>query len=240
MEEDLNAEAIVSKLSDEDKHKKIQAFNKECLAILISFSIVLVLAISCVVLFSIFKVQTSGIVFAIMFIIVSIVAIVKSSCDISLKDGKKIIHIVAMEEKQRMSEEQLEEEWRAIEEQKLMDETIKRYHADDNNISYATIIDAYTIKTNKLHAILNYNEIIQTRYYKFKVVYYDGSSVIETCEEDSKRYRFLVSLVDNKPAEPVKLEKTNAEKLREYKQLMDDGIITKEEFEKKKDELLWK
>lgn len=90
-----------------------------------------------------------------------------------------------------------------------------------------------------MHAFLNYEEVIQTRYYKFKVVYLDGSSVIETCKEDDKRYNVLISLVNNNSEKSNKEEKSVAEKIREYKKLLDDGIITQEEFEKKKDELLW-
>lgn len=33
-------------------------------------------------------------------------------------------------------------------------------------------------------------------------------------------------------------EKSNADEIREYKKLLDEGIITQEEFEKKKQELL--
>lgn len=42
---------------------------------------------------------------------------------------------------------------------------------DDENIVRVTLIDSYTEVHDKLHAILNYQEIIQTRYYKFKVDY---------------------------------------------------------------------
>lgn len=47
----------------------------------------------------------------------------------------------------------------------------------------------------------------------------------------------VTKLVDNISTVPAK-QTSNAEKLREYKSLLDDGIITKEEFEAKKKELL--
>lgn len=94
--------------------------------------------------------------------------------------------------------------------------------------------------SDKLHAILNYQEIIQTRVYKFKVDYKDGTSNIVTATENSEEYNVLMPLVNKNldTQAPTMPDKSNIEKIREYKQLLDDGIITQEEFEEKKRELL--
>ncbi|BBN97452.1 DUF4429 domain-containing protein [Sporolactobacillus terrae] len=42
----------------------------------------------------------------------------------------------------------------------------------------------------------------------------------------------------NKPAETIMNEKSDADELRKFKQLMDDGIISEEEFEAKKKQIL--
>lgn len=114
------------------------------------------------------------------------------------------------------------------------------YRLDFDNITRVAILDSYTEMSDKLHAILNYQEIIQTRVYKFKVDYKDGTSNIVTATENSEEYNVLMPLV-NKNIDtqvPTTQEKSNIEKIREYKQLLDDGIITQEEFETKKKELL--
>lgn len=114
------------------------------------------------------------------------------------------------------------------------------YRLDFDNIARVTILDSYTEMSDKLHAFLNYQEIIQTRVYKFKVDYKDGTSNIITAAENSEEYSVLIPLVNKNTNEQVAtpLEKSNVEKIREYKQLLDDGIITQEEFEAKKKELL--
>lgn len=114
------------------------------------------------------------------------------------------------------------------------------YRLDFDNIKTVSLLDSYTEFSDKLHAILNYQEIIQTRMYKFKVDYKDGTSNIVTAAENSEEYNVLIPLV-NKSTDtqaPTTQEKSNVEKLREYKQLLDDSIITQEEFEAKKKELL--
>ena len=87
--------------------------------------------------------------------------------------------------------------------------------------------------------MLNFQEIIQTRIYKFKVNYIDGNSKIVTAAENSEEYNLLVPYINKTAtAETSSQNNDNIAKLREYKQLLDDGIITPEEFETKKKELL--
>ncbi len=105
------------------------------------------------------------------------------------------------------------------------------------NIKWVTILDSYTEVSDKLHALMNYQEIIQTRVYKFKVEYNDGTSKIVTAAEGSEEYSILMPRVRSAAelqGEPI----DHIQKLREYKRLLDDGIITQEEFEAKKKEIL--
>ena len=102
-------------------------------------------------------------------------------------------------------------------------------------IKEVVLLDARTVVTDKLHAVLNWQEIKQTRVYSFKITYEDNTEQILNVEEGSKDYLFLISKV-KQPS--VKEQKSNTEKIREYKKLLDDGIITQEDFDKKKNELL--
>ena len=85
---------------------------------------------------------------------------------------------------------------------------------------------------------MNYQEIIQTRVYKFKVNYNDGVSKVITAKEGSEEYLILISLVNSNPDTQTNSVENDIEKIREYKKLLDEGIITQEEFDKKKKELL--
>lgn len=110
---------------------------------------------------------------------------------------------------------------------------------DDENIVRVTLIDSYTEVHDKLHAILNYQEIIQTRYYKFKVDYSNGKSVIVTTEDGSTEYHNLIRRLNSGESETsADNVKNSAEELREYKELLDEGIITEEEFNERKKKLL--
>ena len=110
---------------------------------------------------------------------------------------------------------------------------------DDENIVRVTLIDSYTEVHDKLHAILNYQEIIQTRYYKFKVDYSNGKSVIVTTEDGSTEYCNLIRRLNSGESETsADNVKNSAEELREYKELLDEGIITEEEFNERKKKLL--
>lgn len=113
------------------------------------------------------------------------------------------------------------------------------YRLSVDKIKSVSILDSYTEYSDKLHAVLNYQEIIQTRVYKFKVDYIDGTSKVITAAENSEEYNLLIPYV-NKAADTETNSSNidNIAKLREYKQLLDDGIITQEEFDAKKKELL--
>ena len=107
-----------------------------------------------------------------------------------------------------------------------------------SNIRKVSIIDSYTEVTDKLHAILDYQEIIQTRFYKFKVDYIDGHSKIVTEKEGTANCLHLMKLVDSTFESNNKQQLDSTEELRKYKKLLDDGIISQEEFEQKKKQLL--
>lgn len=107
---------------------------------------------------------------------------------------------------------------------------------EDESIINVTLLDSFTEYSDKLHAFLNYQEIIQTRYYKFKVDYKDGSSKIVTVKDGSDEYINLIKRVElNKPVENKKSKK---EELSELKEMLDEGLITQEEYEQKKKQIL--
>lgn len=108
----------------------------------------------------------------------------------------------------------------------------------EKNIVNVTILDSYTNVTDKLHAVLNYQEIIQTRYYKFKVDYKNGSSEIITEKEGSAHCNTLMRLVNKNTNSNNEQRNEPTEELRKYKKLLDDGIISQEEFEQKKKQIL--
>ncbi len=113
------------------------------------------------------------------------------------------------------------------------------YRLSVDKIKSVFILDSYTEYSDKLHAVLNYQEIIQTRVYKFKVDYIDGTSKVVTAAENSEEYNLLIPYVNKAvDTETNSSNIDNIAKLREYKQLLDDGIITQEEFDAKKKELL--
>ena len=85
---------------------------------------------------------------------------------------------------------------------------------------------------------MNYQEIIQTRYYKFKVDYKDGSSTIITAKEGSVKCNNLLKLVNTDSDLETQHQIEPTEELRKYKKLLDDGIITQKEFEQKKKQIL--
>ncbi len=107
----------------------------------------------------------------------------------------------------------------------------------NENIVRVKILDAFTEVTDKLHAVLNYQEIIQTRYYKFKVDYKDGHSDIITEKEGTARCMALMKFIDEKSAENDK-QVDSAEELKKYKGLFDDGLISEEEYNAKKKQIL--
>lgn len=105
------------------------------------------------------------------------------------------------------------------------------------NIINVVILDSFTEYTDKLHAVLNYQEIIQTRYYKFKIEYKNGNSEIITEKEGTVKCNNLLKLVNIKTDKSEK-QLDKAEELREYKKLLDDGVISEEDYEAKKKQIL--
>lgn len=235
---DENVENIYKSLSNEEKAEyktKEEKFNKSFLVVGVIFiPIIVAVLILCIVLsiseemyaFLAFGIIISAII-AIMdiSILYSSIKIIKASDDIKIKTRIKRL------EKQK--------ELKRQETEKQLQKNVY-YRLSVDNIKTVTILDSYTELSDKLHAVLNYQEIIQTRVYKFKVDYKNGTSRIITAAENSEEYNVLIPLVNKNTNEQVAtpLEKSNVEKIREYKQLLDDGIITQEEFEAKKKELL--
>ncbi len=66
-------------------------------------------------------------------------------------------------------------------------------HASD--IISVSLIDKFTEVTDKLHGFLNYQEIIQTRYYKFKIEFEENDFEIFQTKENSSDCSYLLSLI---------------------------------------------
>lgn len=137
-------------------------------------------------------------------------------------------HIVRLETQKEIKRKQ--------EEEKLQKNVYYRLAVE--KIKTVSILDSYTEVSDKLHAVLNFQEIIQKRVYKFKVEYNNGTSKIITAAEGSEEYSILISRVNSSAANQTNSEDNKIEMLREYKKLLDEGIITQEEFEAKKQKLL--
>ena len=163
-------------------------------------------------------------------IIIIVISVIKP-CIIGLKSND--------ETKIKMCIERLEkakEQLAKAKELELQKDVSYRLLVD--NIKSVRILDSYTEFSDKLHAVLNYQEIIQTRVYKFKVDYNDGTTKIITAAEGSEEYGILMPRVKTAPENQTNLPDSSIEQLKKYKKLLDDGIITREEFEAKKKELL--
>lgn len=110
-------------------------------------------------------------------------------------------------------------------------------------IKKVKIINSHTEYSDKLHAFLNYQEIKQHVIYKFMVYFEDGTTQIVNAEEGDSLYNKLISFLDIEEND-TKLNGSStyssADEIRKYKQLLDDKIITQEEFEEKRKELLKK
>lgn len=127
------------------------------------------------------------------------------------------------------------------EEERIQQEIIDSKQIDGRYIKHVKIIDSYTMVTDKLHPFLNFQEVIQHRYYKFQVVFEDESSKIYEEEEGSTNYNKLIKWVGKDlPQESGQKSETAADEIRKFKALLDEGIISIEEFEKKKHDLLEK
>lgn len=238
---DSNVESIYISLSDEEKekYKKQQdKFNKSFLVIGILLTI-LVVALAGVIFYIIGKDFVYSIFVGLILLlgICGIAVWIIKPCVIGLKlnDETNIKMRIERLEKQK-------EQLAKMQEEKLQARLQKNvyYRLSVDNIKLVTILDSYTEVSNKLHAVLNYQEIIQTRVYKFKVDYNDGTSKIVTAAEGSEDYSVLMPRVKSTVDNPTQSMDNNIEKLREYKRLLDDGIISQEEFEAKKKDLLSK
>lgn len=235
---DENIESIYSTLTNEQKMEyksKEDKFNKSFLVIGITLAIIAFVIIIGGFIWCIIDKQFALLAFVGIFGLLCTflcIWIIKSSFfGLKSTDDVKIKTRIERLEKQKQFKKEQEEKQRLNELNKSV-----YYRLNFENIKNVTILDSYTEVSDKLHAFLNYQEIIQTRMYKFKVDYKDGTSQVITAAESSEEYSVLIPLVNKMPN--MAQEKSNVEKLREYKQLLDDGIITQEDFEKKKKELL--
>lgn len=106
-------------------------------------------------------------------------------------------------------------------------------------IEYTKILDSYTEYTDKLHGFLNYQEIIQHRMYKFLVIFEDGSRDVVTVEEGKKDYNKLMMYLKEEMMvkESTVSQLSVSEEIIKYKQLLDSGAITEEEYNKLKGKL---
>lgn len=231
-----NIDKIYDTLSDEQKveyKSKEDKMNKAFLIIGFVF-VPIVLAVLIVgIIFCVKDNEYSLLIFALVFIAICAIIvqwIIRSSLNgLKANDEIKIKSYIERLEKQK--------EFKQREEEKQLQKNVN-YRLSVDKIKAVTVLDAYTEVTDKLHAVLNYQEIIQTRVYKFKVDYIDGSSKIITANENSEEYNVLISRVTNNTANEEINSSNNFDKIREYKKLLDEGIITSEEFEAKKKELL--
>ena len=238
---DSNVENIYLSLSDEEKtkYKKQQdKFNKSFLVIGILIA-VLFIATAIALIFIIGKDYVYSIFVGMVLLlgICGIIIWIIKPCVIGLKSNDETNIKMCIERLEKQKELANKET-----EKRLLADLQKNvyYKLSVDNIKLVTILDSYTEVSDKLHAVLNYQEIIQTRIYKFKVDYNDGTSKIITAPEGSEEYSLLITRVKSGTTSQTNSSDNNIEKLREYKQLLDDGIITQEEFDKKKNEFLSK
>ena len=239
---DSNVEKIYNSLSYEEKenYKKQQdTFNRSFLHLGIVLATISFALMGGTIILGIIGKEYAVLIFsgvALLFSIFSIIAIIKPCIiDLKLDDETKIKKCIERLEKQK-------EIANKDTEKRLLADLQKNvyYRLSVDNIRFVTILDSYTEFSDKLHAVLNYQEIIQTRFYKFKIDYKDGTSKIVTAAEGSEEYSVLITRVKSDTTGQADSGVNNIEKLREYKQLLDDGIITQEEFEIKKKEILTK
>lgn len=230
-------ENIYTSLSNEQKQEykcKEDKMNKSFIVIGIILALILVATIIGLSIYLILEKDYYAMAFSIgICLILSVmpICVIKSSYKgLKAADDIKIKTQIDRLEKQK--------QYKAAEKEKQLQKN-PYYRLAVDKIVKVAILDSYTEYSDKLHAVLNYQEIIQTRVYKFKVDYMDGNSKVVTAVENSEEYNLLVPYINKTTeAETGSSNNDNFTKLREYKQLLDDGIITQEEFEAKKKELL--
>ncbi len=218
------------KLNDEEKELLIKKDKKKFLTINIILSITIgILVLIGLVMVIVQKAKSEKLVCGIFSIFIFVIG--GAGCVISILQEKKMTDEKRIKRQLKIT----------IRHEKAVQQRNERLFSDDNlddNIVNVTLIDSYTEVTDKLHAIFNYQEIIQTRYYKFKVDYKDGHSNIVTEKEGTAKCINLMKLINRDPKVENKSQIDSTEEIRRYKKLLDDGIISQEEFEQKKKQLL--
>ncbi len=193
MKKIFDIESHFKKLNNEEKDTLLKVFNdKNKLSIT---SCIVLMFITLIISFLILLIGKGDItsiiivvVFFLIFWIVKIIYLVKNLKKMKLNNDEKIKLRIKEKEDERLRKE---------EEKKREIESLKRNGLYAPDIKRVKLIDSFTQYSDKLHAVLNFQEIIQTRYYKFKVEYFDGSSKIFTVKEDSKEYDIFISFIDN-------------------------------------------
>ena len=137
---------------------------------------------------------------------------------------------------------QQDEKQKQREQKQELEQQIEAISINGKPIKSTTIIDSHIDYTDKLHAFLNYQEIIQHLIYTFLVTYEDDSTEVISAEEGSKNYNKLIRFItsnkqDTNDTQPTHKESI-ADELTKLKKLLDDGILTQEEFNKEKARLL--
>lgn len=230
--EKLEIERKYAALSESEKKEIVEKVDKRNKQFII-FSVICIIGLIILTVTRIIGSDSydwwKGAILNFIFICMGIAVFGSSVSELKMNEEQKIRKNLKMQIRQKAKEKEREireKEWR-------------KSVYDDENIVRVTLIDSYTEVHDKLHAILNYQEIIQTRYYKFKVDYSNGKSVIVTTEDGSTEYRNLIRRLNSGESETsADNVKNSAEELREYKELLDEGIITEEEFNERKKKLL--
>ena len=237
---DSNVERIYCSLSadEKEKYKRQQdKFNKTFLIFGIVLAVLVLAAVVGSTIACIIGKEYSLLIFAVIILLLGgalVIWVIRSSA-VALRANDEIkikMHIERLEKQKEQLANQTEAKLKADLQKNVY------YRLSVDKIKSVAIIDSYTEYSDKLHAVLNYREIIQTRVYKFKVNYIDGTSKVITAAEGSEEYSILITHVNSSTENQAEMPNNNIGKLREYKKLLDDGIITQEEFDAKKKELL--
>ena len=214
------------KLNDEEKELIIKKDKKKFLTINIILSITIgILVLIGLIMVIVQKAKNEKLFCGIFSIFIFVIG--GAGCVISILQEKKMTDEKRIKRQLAIT----------IRQENAIQQSNERLFSDDNIVN-VTLIDSYTEVTDKLHAIFNYQEIIQTRYYKFKVDYKDGHSNIVTEKEGTANCISLMKLINRDPKVENNSQINSAEEIRRYKKLLDDGIISEEEFEQKKKQLL--
>ena len=232
------AELRLSKMSDEEIKNSAKNFRKNLLIYQIFCLILATVSIIFISISFVLSIYQLTAIFGIMFII-SLTSFIVLRCkkpNLKNKDKDCVFYILVKEITKTRNE--------FIELEEKLDSLDKQLNfLNGKRIKSASIIDTYTEYTDKLHAILNYQEIIQHRMYKFLVYFEDSTSQVFTAEQGTNLYNKLIKHIrvnDSQETLTTKTKKDSISQIREYKKLLDDGIITEEEFQNKKNELLKK